>query len=192
MSLFDVPQAQAQPVSRALPAIRWLFSRGSHIFPTTSCLITAGFAYLAINALPQGRTATQLLRLGSNGIQVNGYLTAAFLNFAIAPFTMFFMVPNNFAIIEFNEKKGGARSQRSAKQGQYMAGERNADDSISGKGEPNQFTDLSGPQSKTGFESTAEEDERVRAMISKFGYQNAVRAILGGVGGVVGLITALS
>lgn len=33
LSLFDVPELASQPADRALPQIRWLFSRGSHIFP---------------------------------------------------------------------------------------------------------------------------------------------------------------
>lgn len=123
---------------------------------------------------------------------INGYLAAAALNFSIAPFTIVWMAPNNFALIEMNEKKGGARSEKSAQEGQYSAGQRNADDSVSGKGDPNQYTDLSGPQSNTPRESTAKEDEEVREMLGKFGRQNAVRAVLGGVGGIVGLVAALA
>ena len=42
LSLFDVPELQSQPADRALPQIRWLFSRGSHIFPQASvCIIPA-------------------------------------------------------------------------------------------------------------------------------------------------------
>ena len=192
LSLFDIPQAQAQPASRTLPAIRWLFSRGSHIFPTTAFVSAAGFTYLAINALPQGRALTSILSLVSNGSKVNGYLAAAALNFGIGPFTALAMVPNNFALIEMNEKKGGARSEKSAKEGQFSAGSRSADDSVGGKGDVSQFADLSGPQSKTAQDSTTEEDEKVQAMLGKFGRQNAVRAILGSVGGIVGVVAALS
>jgi hypothetical protein len=95
LTLFDVPLAQAQPASRALPSIRWLFSRGSYIFPTTSSLSTALFVYLAINALPAGRAVTQLLNVGSNGSKINGYLAAAALNLGIAPFTAIVMIPTN-------------------------------------------------------------------------------------------------
>lgn len=102
------------------------------------------------------------------------------------------MVPNNFALIEMNEKIGGARSKKSAQEGQHSAGQRTADDSVSGKGDPNQLTDLSGPQTKTSNDSTAEEDEEVQVMLSKFGRQNAMRAVLGAVGGIVGLVTALA
>ena len=192
LSLFDVPIAQAQPASRALPSIRWLFSRGSHIFPTASVITTVGFVYLAVNALPQGRVATQLLRLGTNGFKINGYLTAALLNFSIAPFTSMIMITNNFRLIELNENKGGARSEKSAQKGQYRAGERSAYDSVSGKGDPNQFTDLSGPQAKTEKSSTNEEDVEVQERIRKFGRQNGVRAVLCGFGGIIGLVAALS
>lgn len=33
LSLFDVPELQSQPADRSLPMIRFLFSRGGHIFP---------------------------------------------------------------------------------------------------------------------------------------------------------------
>ena len=36
LSLFDIPEIRSQPADRALPMIRWLFSRGSHIFPQAS------------------------------------------------------------------------------------------------------------------------------------------------------------
>ena len=192
LTFFDIPLAQAQPASRALPSIRWLFSRGSHIFPTTSTLATAGFAYLAINALLGGRGVTQLLNFASNGSKINGYLAAAALNLAIAPFTAMVMIPTNFRLIELNENKGGAKSEKSAQEKQYSAGQRSAEDSVSGKDDINQFTDLSGPQTKTERESTAEEDEEVRELLGKFGQLNGVRAILGAAGGIIGLIAALS
>ena len=102
------------------------------------------------------------------------------------------MAPNNFALIEMNEKKGGARSEKSAQEGQHSAGERTANDAVSGKGDPNQITDLSGPQSKTPRDSTAKEDEEVQEMLGKFRRQNAVRALLCGLGGIVGLVAALA
>ncbi|ORY07934.1 hypothetical protein BCR34DRAFT_16188 [Clohesyomyces aquaticus] len=36
LSLFDIPLLSSQPASRSLPQIRWLFSRGSHIFPAAT------------------------------------------------------------------------------------------------------------------------------------------------------------
>jgi hypothetical protein len=191
LSLFDIPELQAQPASRSLPSIRWLFSRGSHIFPTTCILSSAGFAYLALNALPAGRAAAQILSLANNGAKVNGYLAAAALNFAIAPFTGLVMVPTNFRLIELNEQKGGARSEKSAKEGQFSAGDRSAEDSVNSKGDVNQWTDLSNPQGQTVRSSTKEEDEEVRRLLSKFGQMNAMRAVLTGLGGIVGTIAAL-
>jgi hypothetical protein len=34
LSVFDLPIIRSQPADRALPSLRWLFSRGSHVFPT--------------------------------------------------------------------------------------------------------------------------------------------------------------
>ena len=125
-------------------------------------------------------------------MKVNGYLAAAALNFAIAPFTAMAMVPTNFALIEMNERKGGARSEKSAQEGSHGPGERSADDSVHGKGDINQFTDLSVPQGKAQMESTPEEDREVSELLGTFGRLNAVRALLGGIGGVAGLVAALS
>ena len=191
LSLFDIPELQSQPASCSLPSIRWLFSRDSHIFPTTAFLSSAGFAYLAINALARGRTVLQLLSLGSNGMAINGYLAAAALNIAIAPFTAMVMVLTNFALIEMNERRGGARSERSKQEGQFGAGERSAEDSVNAKDDISQFKDISGPQTKTERLSTPEEDEEVRTLLGKFGRLNAVRALLSGAGGVVGLVATL-
>ena len=47
LSLFDIPELRAQPASRSLPSTRWLFSRGSHIFPTAAYICTGSFGYLA-------------------------------------------------------------------------------------------------------------------------------------------------
>ncbi|KAI1024604.1 hypothetical protein LB503_007175 [Fusarium chuoi] len=47
LTFFDVPELQSQPASRSLPSIRWLFSRGSHVFPSASLLSTIGFIYSA-------------------------------------------------------------------------------------------------------------------------------------------------
>lgn len=192
LSLFDVPMLQSQPASRSLPSIRWLFSRGSHIFPTTAAASGLGFAYLAIAALPQGRAVSQMLRLGSNGTKINGYLAAALLNFGIGAFTTMVMIPTNFALIEMNEKKGGARSETSAKEAKIGPGERSAEDSVNSSGDVNQFKDLSGPQAQTSERTTADEDEKARELLEKFKALNFVRAVLGDAGGIVGLIAALA
>ncbi|CAK3973694.1 hypothetical protein DOTSEDRAFT_69315 [Lecanosticta acicola] len=194
LSLFDIPEIQSQPANRSLPMIRWLFSRGSHIFPSASFLSFLTFLYLAYDALPANlRTLTQILR-STNGFRVNGYLVAAILSISIAPWTMSVMVPNNFALIKKNADKGGARSAKAAEElakSGYKPGERSALDSVNGKGEGDEFTDLSGPQEKTELDSTEEEDEEVRQMLGTFARQNAVRAVLLGAGGVVGLLAAI-
>ena len=151
--------------------------------------------YLAINALPQSQTGTQLLNLTNNSSKVNGFLAAALLNISIAPFTQL-MVPTNFALIEANEKKGGARSEEGAKQASPRGGKgsRSAEESVSlsGKGQASQFADLSGPQGETVAKSTPGEDEEVRQLLFKFNKLNIGRILLQGAGGVVGLIASLT
>lgn len=192
LSLFDVPELQSQPASRSLPSVRWLFSRGSHIFPAASGISAAGFTYLAYAALPaRSKTMLQLLRLTTNHWKVNGYLLAAVLCFSIGPFTGYAMVPTNFRLIEMNEQKGGSRSESSARE---SAGKpaRSAMDSVDGKGQANQFRDLSGPQQKTNGETTKEDDREVKELLGRFGLLNGTRAVLMFVGGIVGLVTALA
>lgn len=187
LSLFDAPELQAQPASRSLPSIRWLFSRGSHIFPQAAVISSAGFAYLAYTALPAitGKSVLQLLRHG----KVPGYIAAAVLTFGIAPFTQI-MIPTNFRLIELNVQKGGARSEKAGKEGNSKV-QKSADDSVDGKGQPSQLTDLSIPQEKTPSTTTEDEDEEVRQLLDKFGKLNSVRAVLMAAGGLVGLYTAL-
>ncbi|KAK7966894.1 uncharacterized protein PG986_001171 [Apiospora aurea] len=192
MSLFDIPILQAQPASRSLPSIRWLFSRGSHIMPTAAFAAGTGFVSLAFLALPPaaaaaaagGNVLTRILA----GSKTRGYLAAALCNFAIGPVTGL-MLPTNMALIKKNEEQGG-RAERPGRQGR--GARRSAEDSIAGKGEGNQFTDLSGPQEKTPLGSSAAEDGEVRGLLGKFAKMNAVRAALCMIGGVVGLCTALA
>lgn len=193
LSLFDVPVLQSQPASRSLPSTRWLFSRGSHIFPTAAFISSGGFAYLAYSSLPPGRQAvTQILKIGSNGVRTNRYMAAAAFALSIAPFTQWAMIPTNFTLIEMNEERGGARSEKSASAREQQSGAGNALDSVSGKGQAAEFTDLSGPQSRTSGDTTMEEDERVRELLSRFGRLNLGRAALLGGGGVLALMTALA
>ena len=186
LSLFDVPELQSQPASRSLPSTRWLFSRGSHIFPAASAITSATFAYLAYAARPAA--ALPLLQVLQHG-RVPGYIAAAVLTISIAPVTTLLMVPTNFRLIELNEELGGARSQRNDGAG---AGQRSALESVDGKGQVNQFRDVSGPQGKTGRDSTKAEDEEVRELLGTFGRLNGLRALLMAAGGVVGLATALA
>lgn len=193
LSLFDIPELQAQPASRSLPSIRFLFSRGSHIFPAASVLSTAGFAFLAYSALPpQLQALSQLFRLSANGTIVTGYLAAAALAMSIAPWTSIVMVPTNFRLIEMNEQKGGERSAASARAGDPNRKRGTALDSVNGEGQAPQFTDLSGPQTKTKSDTTETEDKEAQELLGKFGQMNMVRAVLIGAGGIVGLLTALA
>ncbi|KAK8101955.1 hypothetical protein PG999_012329 [Apiospora kogelbergensis] len=192
LSLFDVPMLQAQPASRSLPSVRWLFSRGSHLMPTAAFAAGTGFVVLGVLALPPaaavgGGLVARILA----GTGTQGYLAAAACNFAIGPVTGL-MLPTNFALIQKNEAHGGVRSERAATANKYRPGQRSADDSVAGKGEGNQFTDLSGPQEKTPLGSSQAEDEEVRRLLGKFARMNAVRAAFCMVGGVVGLCTALA
>ena len=88
------------------------------------------------------------------------------------------------------EVLGGARSQASAQQATTSGG-KSFRESIGGKGDINQFTDLSNPQTETARKSTAEEDERARKLLGMFGWINASRAVLMAAGGAVGLFVAL-
>lgn len=112
------------------------------------------------------------------------------MSLSIAPWTSLVMIPTNFKLIEMNEDKGGKRSEKSAREGKKGGG--SAECSVDGVGEVSQFTDLSGPQEKTDQESTAAENQKVKALLEKFGILNAMRAGLIGAGGVVGLVTALA
>jgi Domain of unknown function (DUF1772) len=188
LTLFDVPELQCQTASRSLPSIRWLFSRGSHTFPSAAFLSSVGFASLAYAARPAtSMSITQTLRHG----RVPGYIAAAILTISIGPFTSL-MIPTNFKLIKMNEERGGARSEKSAAQANTQAGDRSADDSVAGKGEAAEFKDLSVPQTKTKENTTQAEDEEVRELLGKFGRLNAVRAVLMAAGGMVGLTTALA
>lgn len=101
------------------------------------------------------------------------------------------MIPTNFELIKRNEEKGGARSKRSARETKTTDKSRTAEDSVDGKGDVNQFGDLSGPQEKTSEVASEREDREVRELLEKFGRLNAVRGAFMGVGGVVGLWGAL-
>lgn len=192
-SLFDVPVLKSQPASRSLPSTRWLFSRGSHIFPQAALASGSGFAYLAYHSLPSGISSMSLLlhHLVKGG-QPSLYAAAALLSIAIGPTTSF-MIPTNFELIRMNEEKRGSRSAKSA---QYREENnlptRSAEESTDNKDDVNQLTDLSGPQEKTGRESTPEEDEKTRRLLDKFARLNWIRAVLLASGGIVGLMGALA
>lgn len=198
LSLFDVPIIKSQPASRALPMTRWLFSRGSHIFPTFAFLSSSGFAYLAYSALPlASRSFSGLMKHATKG-KIGLYLAAAVLTISIGPWTQL-MIPTNFTLIKMNESLGGTRSAKSAAYRQVehkpqMAGEwpRSADESVDGKDDVSQWWDFSPPQERTNRESSEKQDEEVRGLLEKFGRMNGVRAVLMGVGGIVGLCGALA
>lgn len=163
-------------------------------------LACGGYLYLAYASLPARGASNvgdvlgkvlRLLSVSGNGVKTNGYLAAAVLCFGTAAFTSV-MVPTNFALIEKNEQQGGARSQANAQNSSSGGKSRSANESVSGEGQESQFTDLSGPQTKTSRESSEEEDREVQALLERFGKLNLVRAGLLGAGGVVGLWTALA
>ncbi|KAF4337163.1 hypothetical protein FBEOM_9013 [Fusarium beomiforme] len=186
LTFFDVPELQSQPASRSLPSIRWLFSRGSHVFPSASLLSAIGFVYSASSS---NLSNSPLYFITTNTSKTNTLLVAAALAFSIAPFTQL-MIPTNFALIKENNKLGGARSEKAAKDGALS--DRSAWESVKGTGEGFEFTDLSGPQEQTQRESSKEEDEKVRELLERFRWLNLVRAVLIGAGGVVGLYAAVN
>ncbi|KAI7204566.1 hypothetical protein D0869_02569 [Hortaea werneckii] len=194
LSLFDIPELQSQPASRSLPMIRWLFSRGSHIFPPASLISSAGFVYLAYVSTPPlaSRAIGEAVRVALGNRKVQGYLAAAALTFSIAPYTANLMIPTNFALIKMNADLGGARSEDAARQGDAKPRERSALDSVNGKGEGvDQWRDVSGPQERTPRDGREEDDRRARELLGKFGRLNMGRSILMGLGGIVGLVTAI-
>lgn len=193
LSAFDVPLMRSQPASRSLPMLRWLFSRGSHTAPTGIMLSSAGFLYLSYTALP-GSASRTLSNLMSHAVKGTPglYLASSLLCFSTAVFTSAVMIPTNFALIKKNEDLGGSQSAASAAFREKIGAKpRTADESVNGKQDVSQWTDLSDPQGRTERESTAEEDEEVRGLLTKFERLNYVRAVLMGAGGVVGLVAAL-
>ncbi|CAE7199660.1 hypothetical protein PTNB73_06220 [Pyrenophora teres f. teres] len=196
LTFFDVPVLKSQPASRSLPMIRWLFSRGSHVFPTAAAASTAGFLYLTYTSLPSSAFSS-VSTFASAAIrgQPGLYLLAAALSISIAPWTTLVMVPTNFALIEKNEELGGSRSTKSARYRQQegeKSGEKSAEESVEGEGDVSQWRDLSGPMEKTEKESSKEMDEVVDGLLEKFGKLNLARAVMIGAGGVVGLVAGLA
>ena len=190
LTFFDIPILASQPASRSLPSTRWLFSRGSHVFPTAAFLSSGGFLSLAYASIPRGISLISALRTNSDArFKILGYVAASLLSISIAPVTSY-MIPTNFRLIELNERKGGARSSRSAELGDE--GGRSAEESVDGKGQVSQWSDLSGPQGRTKADSTKAEDEEVRKLLERFGRMNAVRGLLLGLGGIVGLAVGLA
>ena len=193
LSIFDVPLMKSQPASRSLPMTRWLFSRGSHIFPTAALLTASGFSYLSYTSLPASATSSlsNLLQHVTKG-KPSLFLAAAALSFAIGPFTSV-MIPTNFTLISKNEELGGARSAASAEYRQNEGKQtRSAEESTDSKDDVSQWKDLSVPQEKTSKQSTKEQDEEANRLLDKFAALNMVRAVLMGAGGVVGLMGALA
>ncbi|KAJ4990273.1 hypothetical protein SVAN01_04155 [Stagonosporopsis vannaccii] len=192
LSGFDIPLLRSQPASRSLPLLRWLFSRGSHAAPTGIMLSSAGFLYLSLASLPSAartlKTALPALVRGKPGI----YLAASALSLSTAVFTSVAMIPTNFELIRINEELGGSKSAQSAQYRESIGAKpRTAEQSVNGKEDISQWSDVSGPQSKTVREATREQEERVQELLKRFGRLNYVRATLMGVGGAVGLVGAL-
>ncbi|KAK6443311.1 hypothetical protein LTR95_000137 [Oleoguttula sp. CCFEE 5521] len=199
LSLFDIPELQSQPASRSLPQIRWLFSRGSHVFPSVAFAAGTGFLYLAYDAVPAHLTAVQGLTHALRGIsnigtpagRAGSFLLAGLLALSIGPMTQV-MIPTNFRLIELNEAKGGSRSEASAKtaKAEGVKGQ-SALESVDGKGQTGQFSDLSGPQEETAEGTSKAEDDEVKGLLEKFKWLNAGRAVLLAAGGVVGMVAVV-
>jgi hypothetical protein len=69
--------------SSTLPAIRFIFSRGSHFFPQAAVFAAANFGLLAYHC-----TAGDMVKLGGwEASQRTGYIAAAVLSVAIGPIT---------------------------------------------------------------------------------------------------------
>jgi hypothetical protein len=111
------------------------------------------------------------------------------------------MIPTNFTLIKLNEQLGGTRSAKSAQHRQKLADDpnkmpggwdRSAEDSVDGKDDVSQWFDLSPPQERTRKDSSKKQDEEVRELLEKFKALNWARAVLMGIGGVVGLSAALA
>jgi hypothetical protein len=99
LTFFDIPILASQPASRSLPSTRWLFSRGSHVFPTAAIISSTGFASLAYASIPNEVRLFEILRTSSDArFKVMGYLAASLLSISIAPVTSF-MIPTNFRLI---------------------------------------------------------------------------------------------
>ncbi|KAJ3014631.1 hypothetical protein HKX48_005030 [Thoreauomyces humboldtii] len=199
LSAFDLPILLSQPASRSLPSLRWLFSRGSHVFPTVASVAASGFAFLAYVTLLNASPHTVVRMLTEPAYQTaRGYILAAALSISIAPFTSLVMVPKvNFALIRLNAAKGGYKSSASATAAvqQGLAEnlkKRSAKDSVNGVGELHSSKDLSGPQERTIDDFTPEEERDVRRKLVTFQWLNAVRSFLLGAGGIVGLATAIA
>ncbi|GAB7346948.1 hypothetical protein MBLNU459_g2007t1 [Dothideomycetes sp. NU459] len=102
------------------------------------------------------------------------------------------MIPTNFSLIKMNEEKGGSRSAKSASENDAQPGDRSAEDSVDGKGKAPQFTDLSGPQEQTDQSTYDEDDKEMRKLLDKFAVMNSARAVVIGVGGMIGLCMSLA
>ena len=112
MSVFSVPMLQSQPADRALPQIRWLFSRGSHAAPQAGIISCASFLYLAFKALPSGEISEMLSHAVRGGVVI-GYLAGAVLTISIAPVTAKLMFPDpDLTLIKMNARLGGRLSQK--------------------------------------------------------------------------------
>lgn len=157
-------------------------------------LSSAGFAYLSYSALPAS-ASKPLSSVLSHAVKGTPglYFAASVLCFSTAVFTSVAMIPTNFTLIKKNEDLGGSHSASSANYRHKIGAKpRTAEQSVDGKQDVSQWTDLSDPQGRTERESNAEEDEEVRGLLSKFEKLNYVRAGLMGAGGVVGLVAALA
>jgi len=147
-SAFDVPQLQnpGQATSSTLQNVRFIFSRGSHVFPYAATIAAGAFGLLAYMT-PEGPDFASIASPQEYQNTKSLYWTAAASALSILPYTVFFMLPT----------ANGPLKKMISKQE---------------KGE-----NVS--------------DSAVKDMLDRFAWQNAIRGLLMGASGVVGLYTAL-
>ncbi|KAK0270642.1 hypothetical protein LTR35_010850 [Friedmanniomyces endolithicus] len=168
-------------------------------------LASGGIASLSLfnvpllQSQPASRSLPQTRWLFSRGSHT--FPQAAFLSSAGFAYLAWTAVPSGsfgdlVGLVAKGERKtedlGGARSEKSAREGDARPGRRSAEESVNAQGVVDELTDLSGPQERTTEESSEEDDREVRELLAKFAALNGLRAVLMGLGGVVGLWTALT
>lgn len=150
----SVSSSQPDP-SSTLPAVRFIFSRGSHIFPQAASIAGAAYFYLWYNTPTSvalgGSGSIAVLRdvLGLDVSRRVGYLVAGLMTVSIGPITGLMLPAANQRLREL------------------------ADMEAKGNGEK-------------------VDREELKVLVSRFGYLNYARGVAMLVGGIVGVVTALS
>ncbi|KAH0361067.1 hypothetical protein KCU65_g8973, partial [Aureobasidium melanogenum] len=90
--------------SSTLPAIRFIFSRGSHIIPESAAVAAANFGFLAYHA-PSTVVNVLGMEIGSR----TGFIAAGLLSMAIGPITQIMLPICNNPLREMGEKERQGR-----------------------------------------------------------------------------------